>query len=218
MINLFEKLLSLIYIQPCFFCKSTKDDNIICKKCYNKIHFLPNSAFREKYHCKVYACTMYDGIIKQLIIDLKYHNQKKLAKLFAKIMFEYFNSLNLQSDFLILPVPIHKHRKKERKYNHMDLAAEEFSRFTGFKVNKNFLKRIKDTSKQYNLHKKERLENIKNAFDLNLNENISKEQNLLIMDDITSTGTTFDEIVKVLKKNGYNNITSIALSTPDIWN
>ena len=117
-----------------------------------------------------------------------------------------------------MPVPIHKLRRKERKYNHMDIVADEFAKLTGYKVNKNFIVRTKDTLKQYNLHKQERIKNIKNAFDLNLNENIDKTANLLIIDDITSTGITFDEIIRLLRKNGYGSITALALATPDIWN
>lgn len=218
MINFFEKLLNLIYIQPCYFCKSTKDDNIICKRCYNKIHFMPPAVFREYSNVKIYACCLYDETIKHLIRDLKYNKQKKLAPLHAKIMFEYWQQLNINEDFIILPVPIHKLRQKERKYNHMDLVADEFSKLTKYKVIKNFVVRIKDTKKQYNLSKSERRKNIKNAFELNLNKQIDKNAKLLIIDDITSSGITFEEIIKTLKKHGYKNIIALSLATPDIWN
>ena len=218
MIKLLEKLLNLIYIQPCYFCHSKKEDNIICKRCYGKIHFMPPSSFREKNGCKIYACTLYDEITKRLIRDLKYHNKKQLAPLHAKIMFEYWQELNKKDDYLILPVPIHIERKKERKYNHMDLVADEFSQLTGYKTNKNLLIRTKDTQKQFKLSKQECIKNIKGAFDISIEEQISKETPLLIIDDITSTGITLEEIIKLLNKNGYKNITALALSTPDIWN
>ncbi len=218
MIKLLEKLLNLIYLQPCYFCHSKKEDNIICKRCYNKIHFMPLSIFRETRGCKVYACSLYDEITKRLIRDLKYHNKKKLAPLQAKIMYEYWKELNKKEEYLILPVPIHPHRRKERKYNHMDLVADEFSKLTNYKNNKFFLLRTKDTQKQFKLSKQERIKNIKDAFDINKEENISKETHLLIIDDITSSGITLEEIIKLLNKNGYKNITALTLSTPDIWN
>ena len=80
------------------------------------------------------------------------------------------------------------------------------------------LLRIKDTKKQFKLNKKERIQNIKNAFDISKNVEMSKDTNILVIDDITSTGTTLEEIIKVLKKNGYKNITALTLATPDIWN
>lgn len=218
MIKLLEKLLNLIYIQPCYFCHSTRDDNIICKRCYNRIHFMPLSTFRDNHNCKIYACTLYDEITKKLIRDLKYHNKKQLAPLQAKIMYEYWLELNKKENFLIIPVPIHQHRKKERKYNHMDLVADELSKLTGYKNNKKFIIRTKDTKKQFNLNKTQRIQNIRNAFEINPNEIINKEENLLIIDDITSTGITLEEIIKLLRKNGYKNITALTLATPDIWN
>lgn len=218
MIKLLEKLLNLIYIQPCYFCNSKKDDKIICKRCYNKIHFMPPSPFREKSDCKIYACTLYDEITKKLIRDLKYHNKKQLAPLQAQIMYEYWQELHKSEEYLILPVPIHQHRKKERKYNHMDLVADEFAKLTKYQVNKNFLLRTKDTQKQFNLNKQERIKNIKGAFEINNSEILDKNINLLVIDDITSSGITLEEIIKILRKQGYKKITALTLSTPDIWN
>ena len=133
-------------------------------------------------------------------------------------MYKYWLDLHKKENFLILPVPIHQNRRKERKYNHMDLVADELSKLTGYKNNKKFLIRTKDTIKQFNVNKTQRLKNIKNAFAINQNETIDKNENLLIIDDITSTGITLEEIIKLLKKNGYKKITALALSTPDIWN
>ncbi len=218
MIKFLEKLLNIIYIQSCYFCKSTKDESIICKDCYNKIHFLPPSVLRRLNNSDTYACCIYDGIIKKLIRDLKYNNKKKLAPLGANFLYEYIQKLNLNSDYVIIPVPISKGRLKERHYNHMDIIAEKLSKLTKHKTEKNLIIRIKDTKKQYKLHKQERIENIKDAFKINTEINLQKNTPLLIIDDITSTGITFQEIIKELKNAGYNEITAIALSTPDIWN
>ena len=218
MINLIEKLLNLIYIQPCYLCKSIKEDTILCSKCRAKIHYLPKSVLKKTDEVNVYSCTIYDEVIKKLIKNLKYHNQKQLAKVQALIMYEYFKELNLNGDYILLPVPIHKNRLKERKYNHMEIVAKEFSKLSGYKVNKNLLIRIKDTQNQYKLHREERIKNIKGAFELNKTELADKTQNYLIIDDITSTGATLEEIIKLLKAGGYNNLTALTLATPDIWN
>lgn len=179
---------------------------------------MPKGVYKNVLGIDIYSAVTYDGIIKTLVRDLKYHNKKKLAKIQAQLMFEYWQSIDLQKDFLLLPVPVHKLRKKERKYNHMDLVAKEFALLSGYNFNNNFLVRIKDTQKQFNLNKKERIENIKNAFALDLHQNIDKDTPLLIIDDITSTGITLEENIKILKKNGYKNITCLTLATPDIWN
>ena len=215
MIKFIEKLLSLIYTQPCYFCKSTKEDTILCSKCATKITFLNEVVFKRIKDTNVYACAIYDDVIKKLIKDFKYHKQKKLAPLQAKLMYEYWQKLNIEGDFLIIPVPIHNNRKKQRKYNHMDLVADELSKLTNYANNKNFVIRTKDTENQYKLKKQERIKNIKSAFSLDVAQNIPKERKFLIIDDITSTGTTLEEIIKLLNKNGYNDITAITLATPD---
>ena len=73
---------------------------------------MPPYTLKEIHGCKIYACALYDEITKRLIRDLKYHNKKKLAPLQAKIMYEYWKELNKKDEYLILPVPIHTHRKK----------------------------------------------------------------------------------------------------------
>lgn len=218
MIKIFEKLLDLIYIKYCYFCKSTKDDSLLCSKCYKKIRFMPYGVLRKEEGCNIYACTIYDGIVKDLIKALKYKRKKNLSAVMSRLMYEYWQNVKTDDKFLILPVPIHKTRLKERKYNHMDLTADSFSELTKYISDKKFLIRIKDTKKQYNLHKKEREKNLKDAFIINKNRKIDKNTPLLIIDDITSTGATFNEIIKLLKKEGYKNITALALATPDIWN
>ncbi len=179
---------------------------------------MPPSVFREYSGVKIYTCCLYDDLIKNLIKDLKYHNRKKLAKVAAKVMSDYIKELNFKEDFVLLPVPVSKLRLKERKYNHMDIVADELASLFGYKTVKNLLVRIKDTEKQYKLHKQERIKNIRNAFEINEKADIPKDTHFLLIDDITSTGITFEEIIKTLKKGGYENITAIALSTPDIWN
>ncbi len=218
MIKFFERLLNLIYIQPCYFCGSTKSDKLICENCLKKINYLPVSVFRRENNCNIYAVTLYNGIIKNLIISLKYKNKKRLAKIQAEIMYNYWKKLNLKEDYIIIPVPIHKSRLKERHYNHMDLVAKNFSKLSGYKAVCNFLLRITDTKKQYKLHKQDRINNIKNAFNINKSKRIELSKNLLILDDITSSGATINEIIRILNLNGYKKITALTLSTPDIWN
>ena len=53
---------------------------------------------------------------------------------------------------------------------------------------------------------------------VNIENAPSQDDNILIIDDITSTGITLEEIIKVLRKNGYKNIKALTLATPDIWN
>lgn len=151
-------------------------------------------------------------IYKKIIRGLKYHKQKGLAYFIAKFMYEYLKILDIDNDFQIVPVPIFEKRKKQRKYNHMDLVAEELSKLTGYETNFNLIKRIKNTKAQYNLKKHERIKNLKDAFIIDKN-NINNKK-ILLIDDICTTGTTFEEIIKTLKKENITDIICLAATTP----
>ncbi len=127
-------------------------------------------------------------------------------------MTEYFTHISQNKIYTIVPVPIYPKREKKRKYNHMNLVGEEFARITGNNLNKDIIKRIKDTKPQYNLKRKERLQNLLNAFEV-VKENYNGGTVLLI-DDICTTGSTFEEIIKELNKNGINDIVCFAATTP----
>ena len=126
-------------------------------------------------------------------------------------MHNYWSKL-IKSDekFVIVPVPLFEKREKKRKYNHMTLVAEEFAKLSGYKVNLELIKRIKDTKPQYRLSKKEREENLKNAFECNL---ISYEgEKLLLIDDILTTGSTMTEMIKTFQNKGINDLTVFVTS------
>ena len=126
-------------------------------------------------------------------------------------MYEYFSKIfDKKENFLIIPVPMHKKRFKQRKYNHMDLVADELSKLTGWKVNTKLIQRIKETKPQYKLNTKEREENLKNAFKVT-KENYNGEK-LLLIDDILTTGSTLTEIIKTLNKEGITNIVGLTTS------
>ena len=115
-------------------------------------------------------------------------------------------------DFELVAVPLHPKRIKARKYNHMELVCEEFAKFSGFECNFGLIKRIKDTKPQYKLSRTQRLQNLSKAFEVN--REAYRGKTVLILDDICTTGSTFEEMIKVLKENGINDIVCIATSTP----
>lgn len=205
-------LLDWIYKKKCYFCKSSKEAVKMCSKCYEQMDFLPVQTNRMIEGKKVYCAGVYSKNLQKLIRGLKYHNQKDLAYYLAKFMAEYFSKITDKNDFEVVPVPIFKKREKKRKYNHMNLVGEEFCRITSNTLNTNLIKRIKDTKPQYKLKRSERVKNLSNAFEVDLSQYQGKT--LLLLDDICTTGSTFEEIIKELKKNGINDIICFAATTP----
>jgi len=116
-------------------------------------------------------------------------------------------------DFEIIPMPSHQKRLKQRKYNHINLIAAEFSKLTGYSVNTELISRIKDTKPQYKLNRIQRLENLKGAFSINKEKYTGK--NLLLLDDICTTGVTLQEMIKILNKLEINKLCGLVLSNPE---
>ncbi len=184
----------------------------MCSKCYDEMDYRPVEVNRIIDGKKVYCAGIYEKNLQKLIRGLKYHNQPDLAYYMAKFMAEYWKQITDDKDFQIVPVPIFEKRKKQRKYNHMDLVGEEFAKLTGNVCNSALIKRIRDTKPQYNLKKYQRAENLKNAFEADP-KNILQGR-ILLIDDICTTGSTFEEIIKELKKHNISDIVCFSATTP----
>lgn len=205
-------LLDWIYKKKCYCCGSSKECVKMCSKCYDDLDFMPVEINRTFNKCNIYCAGIYSKNLQKIIRGIKYHNQKDLAYYIAKFMHQYWKKLNIEGDFEIVPVPIFPKRKKKRKYNHMELVANEFSKLTGYEVNTNLIIRIKDTKPQYKLKKNERMINLDKAFKIDSEKYNNKK--ILIIDDICTTGSTFEEMIRELNKSNIYDITCLAATTP----
>lgn len=212
--KIFELLLDLIYRKKCYFCGKSKHSLKMCPECYEKLEHSGYITNRIVNGIDIYCAGLYTKELQKLIRGLKYHKQKELAYYQAKFMYDYFLQISaLQNKkFVLAAVPLHPNRIKKRKYNHMELVCEEFSKLSGFPCNFDLIKRVKDTKAQYNLNRKERMENLHNAFETN--KSSYSGEDILILDDICTTGATFEEIINSLKSAEINNITCFATATP----
>ena len=209
--NFLLGLLDWIYKKKCYVCGSSKECVKLCSKCYDKIVFNSKNPNRVILNVKVYASGFYDTILQKIIRGLKYHGQCELAFYQAKFMWEYWQTLNLGNNFVVVPVPLHKTRQKKRKYNHMELVSLEFCKLSGYEYDFNLIKRIKNTKPQYRLKRYERMENLSGAFEVTFETKPSKT--VLLIDDICTTGSTFESMILTLNKKGIYNITCLATST-----
>ena len=210
--TIFDKFLDLIYKKKCYFCKSSKEAVKMCSKCYDELEHLPVKVNRIIDCKKIYCAGVYSKNLQKLIRGLKYHKQSDLAYYLAKFMAEYFDKILGKSNYEVVPVPIFPKRKKKRKYNHMDLVGEEFCRLTGNTLNTTLIERVKDTKPQYKLKRADRMKNLNGAFKVN-KENY-KGGKILIIDDICTTGSTFEEMIKEFEKVGITDIMCLSATTP----
>ena len=205
------KILDYIYPTVCGICGKLCDEQI-CKKCeinlIRKINVgIDDYTFdSEKYFDEHIYIFSYHGIMRDKILEYKFKEKNYLYKMFSKIIINNKKICEKIEDYdIIIPVPIHKNRNLERGYNQCELIAKQISKQTGIDLNSNGLEKIKNIVAQSTLTREKREENTKNAY-ICTNEELIKNKNILIFDDVYTTGSTVNECSKVLKCAGAKNI------------
>lgn len=228
--KLFADLLCPDNLQ-CIICGEeifTNDDFCICENCNLKLRFLTNvcqicgtkilGAGTLCERCKnndikniklARSVFEYKGNIRSLVYNLKYDNKKYLAKPLSNLLYNYYiNSKDFDNIDIIIPVPIHKNRLKQRGYNQAELLLNSFAKTNKLKFD--LVERIVDTPTQTEKTHKERLENLKGAFKLT-NPNEIKGKNILIVDDVFTTGATCSTIAELLIKAKAKSVKCLTL-------
>ena len=207
----------------------------ICKDCFKELHFLkdaclkcgkplvnhnleyenikdcPSCKRRTFYFDRAISCIEYNKTSKKMILDFKYRNKTYFCKYVAQIMSEKMELENLTADYLLC-VPLHKKRLRKRGFNQAQKIAEDLSEITGIPT-LNCIFRKRNTRRLYNLNKKEREQEVKNSFVIKDNDNLLKNKNVILIDDIFTTASTTNEISKELRLVPVNKITVLTLLT-----
>ena len=146
-----------------------------------------------------------------MIYRFKYGKRREYAEFLGREMAEHFSAdLKKWGAEMLVPVPIHKSRKRQRGYNQAELLAAEFSRRTGIPMKSNLIVRCKKTVPQKMLNDTERQNNLKRAFKIGQND--VKLSTIIIIDDIYTTGSTVNEMATVLSKAGIDKIYVLTLA------
>jgi ComF family protein len=151
-----------------------------------------------------------DKTLQQIIHALKYKKQFKLGVFLGELLAEGIKMKDLQID-LIIPVPIHHLKKAERGYNQSDFIAKGLSTILNVPYSSKSIKRIKYTESQTKLNMAERALNVTNAFKV---RNVKKinGKNILVVDDVCTTGATLLESGLVLYKEGANSVYACSIA------
>jgi ComF family protein len=155
---------------------------------------------------------VYDGILMEAIHQFKYAGRTMLARVFGPLMAdstELFSTLSEKP--LIMPVPLHPRRLRERGFNQSLLLARHISMVRGAELDFMTLKRVKYTAPQTSLGQKERPANVRKAFALDKAGTVSG-RSVLLVDDVATTGSTLNECARVLKKGGSKEIFGLVLA------
>lgn len=149
----------------------------------------------------------YDGWLREAVHRMKYQGESARASHLGSLLTPF---VDLDSGVqAIVPVPIHKNRRRERGFNQSELLAEQVSRESGVPI-WNGLTRMRDTRHQVDLPDDERLENVRGAFAIN-NEAPNVATNVLLLDDVFTTGSTMGECAATLRLAGVERVAGISI-------
>lgn len=166
-----------------------------CQDCSRKAH-----EFRTGR-----APFVYDQIMRRSIAKFKYGGRKEYASFYAEeILRRSAREILLWKAEVLVPVPLHASRKRKRGFNQAELLAKELSYRSGIPMDPKLLVRVKKTRAQKELNDQERLENLKNAF--SVREGPIPYKNIILVDDIYTTGSTVDAAAKALKERGAEQV------------
>ncbi len=234
----FDKILEKLYPSDitCIFCGEEVSDgeNCLCDKCEKDAPWNAQYCFKcgspiyslAKYcmSCKnikrnfdiARAPLIYKDKVAVAIQNLKYNGKKYLSKPLAKLMKRSYQEIKNKTeniDFLI-PVPLFKERQKKRGFNQSELLANELSKLINVSVMANNLIRIKNTETQTNLSFQERQDNLEGAFQIQ-DKSLLKGKNIVLIDDVLTTGSTVDHCAIALKKAKVKSIFVLTVATTD---
>lgn len=231
--NIFNSLLNLIFPENhiCFVCEDYGLDikENLCSICKSKLVFINDCSCsicgrklelvdkagnikrcREcikhpHYFTRSVSPLSYEGDIKRLIYDFKYNGKNHLYKMFGQLMVEHIVDNDLEHVDLIVPVPLYKDREKKRGFNQATLLARYIGKSLKIETDTKNLSRKSQTKALNKLSRSERIKNISGVFDLK-DRNIFKDKTILLIDDIYTTGSTVDEISKVLVESDVKKV------------
>lgn len=194
-------IVDIIFPRTCMGCGSS--GKYLCDKCKSEVEVIGTDYKNKKIEGRI-GLFKYHGVIKELISLLKFEFVSDVKTEIGEMIVEqlkenYPNVLEYwqTNKFVIIPVPLHWRRENWRGFNQAEIIANEVGKILKLNINSNLIKRSINTKKQAVSNKVERQKNMEKAF-----LNIGKiPKNIIIFDDVWTTGNTIKNIIKIIPKN-----------------
>ncbi len=151
-------------------------------------------------------------LVRSAVLEAKFHNNRKAISLLAGVLAQYLESVSEDERVLgsgvrvLVPVPLGLGRKRERGYNQIEEVCGALSE----KIDTALIVRVRETRPQTSLSKRERVENVKDAFAVR--GAVDPSAHYVVVDDVTTTGSTMHEVMNVLLRAGAQEVDGIALA------
>ncbi len=192
--NLNHSIRKLFFSTRCTLCgkdSKEKDFSYLCDTCYNKI--LEDTRLNKRGN--IYYLTLYNKRFKRIITSMKLRNRRYISGFLGELSRRYLKEvISKEKIDTVVVVPISRSKKRVRGYN----QVEEILKYAGIEYR--VIKRVKDTKPMHTLlDRKLREENVLGSFKSQI---AVEDKNILIVDDIVTTGSTVKEIIKTLRLSG----------------
>lgn len=188
----------------------------VCKKCGKPLEderreYCPDCAAKKHLYTQGKAVFVYGEGIPKSLYRFKYANKREYAEYYAvRAAKRYGAWLKSRKAEVLVPVPMYFWKKRLRGYNQAEIFARALGRNTGIPVDTRLIKRVRNTAPQKTLNDVQRKSNLKNAFQLV--PDIVEYTQIVLVDDIYTTGSTMDAVAGVLLDAGVKNIYYICIS------
>lgn len=227
--SLLKGLVDLVYPKTCIACKkkitASSIDDAVCMDCWGKIkrntppfcrrcgrqikgrgllkNICKDCVKRPLAFDRAFSACSYDGVVKELIHEFKYKGKDYLASTLSGLMIEFAKEYALPLEFIdyIIPVPLHRARLREREFNQARLLSRHIGLAFDKKALDNNLIRRRHTKAQADLAGDERFLNVKGSFSV-AEKDLIRGKNVLLIDDVLTTGATSSEAALTLKEAG----------------
>lgn len=206
----------------CVCCETNLEPNekFVCKKCFSSLELIDDSDNKLQVSnehliddlVSVYAFPEKGGL-QNIMHALKYSEMRSIGIMFGKILGEkILTHRKFLYDFIV-PVPLHLSKQRERTYNQSSFVAKGISEVSGIPVEEKILKRSRYTKSQTKLGGLERETNVLDAFYVrDENKSYVAGKNIIVVDDVITTGSTIVECARVLKECGAGKIMTASIA------
>lgn len=223
--NPLSKALDYLFPRRCLCCNTLiYSDSPCCEKCGEQLAFSKSGCAKcgkqscicknqTLYFSAATAVFDYEGGIVNAIQELKFKERVSYAKPLGFHLHQKLTQLEFADRIdLILPAPMSKKDLNRRGYNQAVLLSKALSKAAGIPMDQTALKKIKQTEKQHNLKEEERKQNLAGAFVVK-KPSVVQGKTILLCDDVYTTGSTFNELSRVLIESGAEEVFCLAVAT-----
>ena len=208
--QLLDAGLELLFPSRCAGCQRV--DTVWCPECQDLLNALPFPARQDRVHSPFAALASsgdHEGLLRRALLALKYENAAQLAGPLGTRLAALVADLKWKADFLV-PVPLHPSRERERGYNQARLMSQVLAQELCIPLADDALYRTGNTRAQVGLTRRQRLENVSNAFVVNAKR--VQGRDLLLVDDVYTTGATLGECARALLASGAGSVFGLTLT------